>query len=201
MHRIPIGRSENIRKFEKFQHRNIIHMVTIKDLLLVLFLLASITIGLVIIINNPIQINEKSSNNAVMYGTEWEESRNNLQDVIMVNTSFKPTLDLSDYIRNTSLDSIIIKTLSSKYSAQTGYEVLDIPVLNGKELMYSSEAILETRLKGVPATSNLAKVYYLEKKSEFIEHNKQYYDRVVNAYHKSQKKQFDNTDSWEEYLK
>ena len=63
----------------------------------------------------------------------------------------------------------------------------------------SAEITREYELKYVPATTNLAKVYYLENREEFIKHNSEYIRKVldkIQATNKNNEKQ----KNWDKYM-
>ena len=148
---------------------------------------------------------------------EEEYQENKPIDRIAIETTFEPTLDLTDEIRNTSLEDLIKQEkgmlsssdqlrqknyerrrekllkeekvrVANKYREE-GYSEQEIKgILNspyfGMALMpplsYSESDILyDYKLKYVPITSNLAKVYYLENMGDFIRHNSEYYDEII----------------------
>ncbi len=99
------------------------------------------------------------------------------QATIDVNINFEPTIELTDEIRNTTLEELI----------QNDTRKLEI-----NEFSYWFEGAT----KKVPASSNLAKVYYLERLHEFYALNHEYYNKVKRPSRKIN----NNTDTWKEYL-
>lgn len=119
---------------------------------------------------NKYNINNNFSNNVVK-----EEFAP--QATIDVNVNFEPTIELTDEIRNTTLEELI----------QNDTRKLEI-----NEFSYWFEGAT----KKVPASSNLAKVYYLERLHEFYALNHKYYNKVKRPSPKIN----NNTDTWKEYL-
>lgn len=168
-----------------------------------------------------------------MNAEDYQESRS--LDEIAIETTFEPTLDLTDEINNSSLEDLIKEEKGKlspydqarkndwekkrkKYieeerikianklrndgrSKREITEALKSPMigLGFPPLIYSESDILyDFKIKYVPVTSNLAKVYYLENMGDFIRHNKKYYESVI--YGEKDSNQQQEQKNWNKYL-
>ena len=151
---------------------------------------------------------------------QYNEQRNE-DGMIAIETTFEPTLELTDEIKNSTLEDLI-RQGKGKLS-KVDQEELDNYLLNWRKEMKkmgltdqqikNSEwmARLEKRpksqleiardykLKFVPATSNLAKVYYLEDMGRFIEHNETYYYSIISKMQEENQGQQEQK-NWDKYL-
>jgi hypothetical protein len=170
--------------------------------------------------------------------TEEEYQDSKPKDKIAIETTFEPTLELTDEIRNSTLEELIRKEkgkLSSYDQArleswnrerekyikekrveianelrEKGYseaeikESLNSPFayLGFKPLTYSESDILyDYKLKYVPISSNLAKVYYLENMGDFIRHNTEYYNEIVRSVNEENQEQKNQEQkNWDKYM-
>lgn len=159
---------------------------------------------------------------------EYNNKKNN-DGLIAIETSFEPTLDLTDEIRNSTLEELIKqgkgklsrydqmradeekrmiqqeideekKELRRKgYSEKEINEMVHRPRLPKFRPKPTYEYTGEYKLKYVPKTSNLAKVYYLEDMGRFIEHNQEFYNEVISKI-KKDNKQNQEQKNWDNYL-
>lgn len=169
--------------------------------------------------------NNQRSTNSSMNEEEFQkyDSVKHEEGMIAIETTFEPTLELTDEIRNATLEELIIqgkgKLSKADQERQDAYmknfreemrkEGLSDSQIKNSEwigLVASSRkpksSIVSARdyeLKYVPATSNLAKVYYLEDMGKFIEHNQDYYNAIANSVHDSIQ-QSPKQKNWDKYL-
>ena len=108
------------------------------------------------------------------------------QNDIAVSCSFKPTIAITDYIKNTSLDDIIIQNPGDIYNYRS-----------------TSSGLYDGAYKFVPANSNLAKAYYLQDFNGFMHSNSSYYHKVMSKYYDEQrlKREKEAQKEWDKYLK
>ena len=74
-----------------------------------------------------------------------------------------------------------------------------VAMLGYKKPKSQLEIAREYKLKYVPTTSNLAKVYYLEDMGRFIEHNEAYYNSIMSKIQENSQGQ-DEQKNWDKYL-
>lgn len=167
--------------------------------------------------------NNQRSNSSSMNEEEFQEydSKKHEEGMIAIETTFEPTLELTDEIRNSTLEDLIKlgKGKLSKYDQQQkkiadenerrklksqGHskkqieEIMKLPRFR-TEIKSAYEVAREYKLKYVPKTSNLAKVYYLEDMGRFIEHNQEFYDNIMNMQQEDNKDQQEQK-NWDKYL-
>lgn len=118
---------------------------------------------------------QKSNGDGTMTESEWRETIP--QGHIVIDAMFNPTMELTETIKNTTLQELIIHRYDSiMYHAikhQTGIENLYPPQASA----YSAAVHLKT----IPATSNLAKVYFLQDFNSFYELNFDFYCAVIDS--------------------
>lgn len=153
---------------------------------------------------------------------EFDETMN--QDgMIAIETTFEPTLELTDEIKNTTLEDLIKQgkghLSKSDQAKQDAYlkerrkkmESEDISnkqtkesdlanIVPSRQYVSSTDIIREYKLKYVPATSNLAKVYYLEDMGRFIEHNENFYNEIISKI-QEESEQSQEQKNWDKYLR
>lgn len=152
---------------------------------------------------------------------EFNEAKNQ-EGMIAIETTFEPTLELTDEIRNSTLEELIRqrkgKLSKADQAKQETYrkemrnkmkkEGLSDDQINsspysqlGPSHQYVSptDNVREYKLKYVPATSNLAKVYYLEDMGRFIEHNETYYNSIMIKMQEDSQSQQEQK-NWDKYL-
>ena len=150
---------------------------------------------------------------------------------IAVPATFMPTLELTDEIRESSLEDLIIQN-KGKYSAieeekREEYinkiikESRQQAILEGRKFTKEDEAFIRefeakferpmspiemslysgVTLKHLPQTSNIAKVFYMEKKESFIVYNKDFYYRVIRKQQSSHQEEREKAaqERWKEY--
>lgn len=127
-----------------------------------------------------------NNNNKVVDPT-YEEARKENPKEIAVNTAFVPTIEITQELEHTSLDDLIIKVYNETHLYKDDNPMIHMSSFN---------------FKYVPANSKLAKAYLLEDTREFIRLNKDYYHKVISAYHNTQKKIREQSaqDAWNDYL-
>jgi len=175
----------------------------------------------------------QNSTTRSMNEEDYQESRS--LDEIAVETTFEPTLELTDEIINSSLEDLIKQEKGKlspydqarkndwekrrkKYIEEEKVkianklrnegrtereitETLKSPMigLGFPPLTYSESDILsDFKIKYVPVTSNLAKVYYLENMGDFIRHNEKYYESVISSEKEGEQQQ--EQKNWDKYL-
>lgn len=142
----------------------------------------------------------EKSNNTNIAITEDEWKRTIPPRTIAIPTMFDPTLKLSDYIKETSLEElIIIFDDESWHKFLTGQ--IDHHPKYRYHTPYDIEENMSVELKLMPATSNLAKVYFLQDFRSFYRHNREYYDNIIdsvgNKRREERKKEIQ--DNWNRY--
>lgn len=159
---------------------------------------------------------------------QYNEQRNE-DGMIAIETTFEPTLELTDEIRNSTLEDLIRqgkgklskadqakqdafikerdhylkesrKEMKNKgWTDQQIRESEWVAMLRYKKTKSQLEIAREYKLKYVPATSNLAKVYYLENMGKFIEHNEAYYNSIIIKMQEESQGQQEQK-NWDKYL-
>ena len=171
-------------------------------------------------------INQQSQPKAELSEDEFQKinKEKNKAGMIAIETTFEPTLELTGEIRNSTLEELIRqgKGKISKYDQMIldmkmkkviklykdkGYTKKQIKELEKLGILEMDadfkelwEYGREYKLKYVPATSNLAKVYYLEDMGRFIEHNQDYYNEVISKI-QNDSQQNQEQKNWDKYLK
>ena len=169
--------------------------------------------------------NNQRSTSSSMNEEEFQEYdiKKHEEGMIAIETTFEPTLELTDEIRNATLEELIIqgkgKLSKADQERQDAYmkkfredmrkEGLSDSQIKNSEwigLVASSrqpkssiESARDYELKYVPATSNLAKVYYLEDMGKFIEHNQDYYNSIASRAQDGEQ-QSPKQKNWDKYL-
>lgn len=157
-----------------------------------------------------------SYTNATMTEEEWQNTKP--QDVIAVETTFEPTLELTDEILNTSLEDLI-KQQKGKYcpkeQIQINNEIQRLIKEEGvsmefarfiveQEIQHRPHSLyhINPPVKHIPKTSGLAKVYYLEDMGAFIRNNSDFYNKVLKDIYIENEKQREKEilDKWDKYL-
>ena len=164
---------------------------------------------------------EDTQNQEVMNEEQYQEY---LEDngLIAIPYSFEPTIKLTKKIKDTSLEQLIIdnagqyskedqkkikekiKELCIKWGIEpdSSNSLLEIEAVSEieSESLYD---IPESRFHHVKATSNLAKVFYLEDKGKFQKYNQQYISNIENKKNKKEEEDFDEKrrKQWAEYEK
>jgi hypothetical protein len=169
--------------------------------------------------------NNQRSTNSSMNEEEFQkyDSVKHEEGMIAIETTFEPTLELTDEIKNATLEDLIIqgkgKLSKADQERQDAYMkkfredmrkegLSDSQIKNSewiglvasyRQPQSSIESARDYELKYVPATSNLAKVYYLEDMGKFIEHNKDYYNAIANKVQDGEQ-QNPKQKNWDKYL-
>ena len=166
-----------------------------------------------------VSCNNKNSHNytnTTMTEEEWQNSKP--QDMIAIETTFEPTLELTDEILNTSLEDLI-KQKKGKYcpkeQIQIDNEIQRLIKEKGVSMSYArfiaeqdfqhhphSLYYIEPPVEHIPKTSALAKVYYLEDMGAFIRNNSDFYNKVLKEIDIETEKQREKEilDKWDKYL-
>ena len=176
-------------------------------------------------------INQQSQPKAELSEDEFQKINKEKNEVgmIAIETTFEPTLELTDEIRNSTLEELIMqgKGKLSKYDQMQvdeqnkiekreieaekrqlksqGYtkreidEIINRPRFRTKPKP-TYEYAREYKLRYVSKTSNLAKVYYLEDMGRFIEHNQDYYNELISKI-QNDSQQNQEQKNWDKYLK
>ena len=164
----------------------------------------------------------QSSSRTEMNEEEFHEFNEvkNQDGMIAIETTFEPTLELTDEIKKSTLEELIRqgkgKLSKADQAKQDAYrkemrEKMKKDGLSDEFINYAGELEFafrpksqleiarEYKLKYVPVTSNLAKVYYLEDMGRFIEHNETYYKSIMI---KMQEESHDQQEqkNWDKYL-
>lgn len=140
---------------------------------------------------------KQQNSNGTMTESELKETIP--QGAIMIDVMFNPTLELSEKIKKTSLEELIIHRFDSiMYNAIKNRADIDelYPISNPID---GTANIVE--LKAISSTSNLAKIYFLQDFYSFYKHNSSYYqniiDSVQNKREETRKKEI--KDNWNRY--
>lgn len=147
--------------------------------------------------------NHPNTVSKAMTEQEWHESKQ--PNMILVEITFRPTLKLTDEIKNTSLESLI-KQGKGQYNKKDKI-LIDKEVvrlmkeeglskefaqkcaeINAYRILTPKVEQQEVKFKYVPTSSNLAKAYYLEDKYSFIKNNFEFYNKVINEIHNQNSK-------------
>ena len=161
--------------------------------------------------------NHPNTASKAMTEQEWQESKQ--PNMILVEITFRPTLKLTDEIKNTSLESLIKqgkgqynkkdKILIDKEVARLMKEeglskefAQKCAEINAYRILTPKVEQQEVKFKYVPISSNLAKIYYLEDKYSFIKNNSEFYNKVINEIHNQNSKKIeeDIKKAWDGYL-
>lgn len=140
--------------------------------------------------------NQKSNGDGTMTESAWRETIP--QGHIVIDAMFNPTMELTETIKNTTLQELIIHRYDSiMYHAikhQTGIENLYPPT---QAFAYRAEVHLKT----IPAASNLAKVYFLQDFNSFYELNFQFYCAVIDSIQAIRRKERESQaqENWDKY--
>jgi len=168
--------------------------------------------------------NNQNNTRAEMNEEEFQEfnEAKSQEGMIAIETTFEPTLELTDEIKNSTLEELIrqgkgklSKADQAKCEAymsenkrkrkMKGEGISDeyIEFVSQLETCYKyvspSDVNREYKLKYVPKTTNLAKVYYLEDMGKFIEHNGIFYNNIIRKMQEDSQGQ-DEQKNWAEYL-
>lgn len=139
---------------------------------------------------------QKNNGEGTMTESEWRETIP--QGYIVIDATFNPTLELTETIKNTTLQELIIhRDDSIMYHAikhNTGME-------NLYPLTQASTYSAAVHLKTIPATSNLAKVYFLQDFNSFYELNFDFYHAVVDSIQEIRRKEREShaQENWDKY--
>lgn len=137
---------------------------------------------------------QKSNGDGTMTESEWRETIP--QGHIVIDTMFNPTMELTESIKNTTLQEFIIHRHDNiMYHAikhQTGMENL---------YPQASAYSATVHLKTIPATSNLAKVYFLQDFNSFFELNFNFYCAVIDSVQEIRRKERESQaqENWDKY--
>lgn len=188
-----------------------------------LLVISAIAVGVISAIVVGCGNNQRSTNSS-MNEEEFQEydSKKHEEGMIAIETTFEPTLELTIEIRNSTLEELIRKGKGklSKYdqAKQDEYikkrrnemkkegfsddQINSSPYINlipPKPYVSQQDMNREYKLKYVPATSNLAKVYYLEDMGRFIEHNEKFYNEIISKMQEESTPQKEQK-NWDKYL-
>lgn len=120
---------------------------------------------------------KQQNSNGTMTESEWKETIP--QGAIMIDVMFNPTLELSEKIKETSLEELIIHRFDSiMYNAIKNRTNIDelYPISNPID---GTANVVE--LKAISSTSNLAKIYFLQDFYSFYKHNSSYYQNIIDS--------------------
>lgn len=136
-----------------------------------------------------------------VYDSTMHEER-----MIAIKASFEPTLELTDKIRNSTLEELI-KERYKEYKKRLqvegstmSYETLNF-IYPNPHIVTAARSHGMREVKKVPMSSNLAKVYFLEDFESFYIDNQEYYESIINI----QEEEFDNArrkklkEKWDKY--
>lgn len=147
--------------------------------------------------------NKKSKNSSFLTSEEWESQRP--KDQIAIDVNFNPTMELTDEIRNATLEDLIIKDYIRFYELdeiQQLKEMLKQDRLTIEERLYLKRLTLsDVSLKFVSVNSNIAKIYFLQAPESFREHNSSYYNQCVEKVRQrlELEKKMQNMKNWSKY--
>lgn len=166
--------------------------------------------------------NNQNNTRAEMNEEEFQEfnEAKSQEGMIAIETTFEPTLELTDEIKNSTLEELIRQGkgklskddqakceayMSENKKKMKGEGMSDeyIEFVSQLETSYKyvspSDVNSEYKLKYVPKTTNLAKVYYLEDMGKFIEHNGIFYNNIIRKMQEDSQGQ-DEQKNWDKYL-
>lgn len=154
---------------------------------------------------------KKHTNHSSVMTTEEYNSfkKENTNDKIAVISTFTPTLEITDYINNTSLEDIILhdirkKNSSANYNKEVQHKAFE-SMLDYSFLPQNRNGLINATSEYVyvPVKFNLAKVFYLEDFYTFIKINSDYYQSIESKYYNEQnkKREQERQESWDKYLK
>ena len=168
--------------------------------------------------------NNQNNTRAEMNEKEFQEfnEAKSQEGMIAIETTFEPTLELTDEIKNSTLEELI-RQGKGKFSKDDqakceaymnenkrkmkGEGISDefIEFISQLETCYGPvspsdvDANRGYTLKYVPKTTNLAKVYYLEDMRKFIKHNWIFYNNIIEKMQEDSQRQ-DEQKNWDKYL-
>lgn len=114
---------------------------------------------------------------------------------INIDTTFEPTLELTDKIKKSTLKQLIVEKVQKDIKAYgNGVPYMENPFDVGK--------VTKPKVKQIPINSNLSKVYFLEDYDSFVKNNSDYYNSIVEEENKKNenKKQSEKQKKWDKYL-
>lgn len=164
--------------------------------------------------------NNQSSNSGIMTEAEYQASRPS--GTIDIPTTFEPTLELTDEIKNTSLADLIKQRKGKPSKAdqaivnhkleQRGIDInkmdpLRFPIIWDAvvyRVAYETEAIKfyeDVHIKHISTSSNLAKIFYLQDLCTFISLNTDYYMKNLWEKREEQKEEREKNaqKNWDKY--
>lgn len=166
--------------------------------------------------------NNQSSNSGIMTEAEYQASRPS--GTIDIPTTFEPTLELTDEIKNTSLADLIKQrkgkpskadqALVDRKLEERGIDInkmdsLRFPIVIEWDAVvyrvaYLTEAAKfydDVHIKHISASSNLAKVFYLQDLCTFISLNTDYYIKNLWEESEEQKEEREKNaqKNWDKY--
>lgn len=113
----------------------------------------------------------------------FHEEAANTQSIIVIE-SFHPTIEINEAIKNTDIDSLILKQLKVHLNSDVGVSIA---------LARAGKVIVPV---AVPKNSDLAKAFLLEDFWNFYDQNREYISRINSSKHSTPKPQED----WDKYL-
>lgn len=147
-----------------------------------------------------------------MTEVDYQDSRPS--DTIDIPTTFRPTMELTDEIRNTSLADLI-KQHKGKPSIndQDLFNSQLVRLATSEEdRKYFEDAAIhyvlsrranwgDIHIKHVSTSSNLAKVFYLQDLCTFVEFNEEYYSNIRNKQSEEQEAEREKNaqENWDKY--
>ena len=168
--------------------------------------------------------NNQNNTRAEMNEKEFQEfnEAKSQEGMIAIETTFEPTLELTDEIKNSTLEELIRQGkgkfskddqakceayMSENKRKMKGEGISDefIEFISQLETCYGPvspsdvDANRGYTLKYVPKTTNLAKVYYLEDMRKFIKHNWIFYNNIIEKMQEDSQRQ-DEQKNWDKYL-
>ncbi len=168
--------------------------------------------------------NNQNNTRAEMNEKEFQEfnEAKSQEGMIAIETTFEPTLELTDEIKNSTLEELIRQGkgkfskddqakceayMSENKRKMKGEGISDefIEFISQLETCYEPvspsdvDANRGYTLKYVPKTTNLAKVYYLEDMKKFIKHNRIFYNNIIRKMQEDSQGQ-DEQKNWDKYL-
>lgn len=121
-------------------------------------------------------------------GAEFYQMEEDGVTSIQIRSNFNPTIELTDQIRNTTLEQLI-------YDYCATHKFGNYEVAHYLELSLSYN---KGKSELVAADSNLAKVYFMQDFEDFMLYNYAYFMLVRNRYEKSVEKIAQG--NWEKYI-
>lgn len=140
----------------------------------------------------------KSKKSSFLTSEEWESQRP--KDQIAIDVKFNPTMELTDEIRNTTLEDLIIKDYIRFYELDPIQRYIQMQQMY-ERYRESRRYVMEVHLTYKSINSNIAKIYFLQDLEGFREYNSSYYNQCVKKVeHRLElEERMQNMKNWSKY--